>query len=197
MTSGMLHQLQVRLTAAHNTLGKLLAPLTFWPTKRCGHLLQFFPIVQWCLLLGQMRTAQILTICVILSSITSYANWYLPRLSFELISTCKSKIAEICSSHNLHVSSSLLPSKWDIFHCSDWPDVTTIDNEHILASDFVVIILFGGFRIWLSESKAASDSFPGSEVRDGSCTSKLQYKLTWIILFFVWKNQPLSMIGHH
>ena len=32
-----------------------------------------------------------------------------------------------------------------------------------------------------------SDSFPGSEVRDGSCTSKLQYKLTWIILVFVEK----------
>ena len=136
MTSGILHQLQVRPTAAHNTLGKLLAESTSWQR-------------------------------------------YIQRT--------------ICMFHHLCCPQ----NETYIFHCSDWPEATNIDNEHILASDFVVIILFGGCRIWLSESKAASDSFPGSEVRDGSCTSKLQYKLTWIILFFVWKNQPPSMIGHH
>ena len=49
MTSGTLHQLQVRLSFTHNTSGKLLTQLTRWPTQPSLLIL----VVKW--------TAQILT----------------------------------------------------------------------------------------------------------------------------------------
>ena len=110
MTSGRLQQLQVRLIAAHNTLGKLLAQLTLWPPWTT--FIQSWMVFACFRPNVNCKNSENMWNFL---SITSHGIYYLlPKNQQHLNWTSWSKIAEI-HSHFLYISLSLLTT----FHCSD------------------------------------------------------------------------------